>query len=83
MNADASSQDRGTSGATTSTHQATGRPSVENDEYASAVSAYIKEVVAAAVKAERERIVDIIAKEHRTLASLLEDKFIDLVRDGN
>jgi len=56
---------------------------VESDEYAQAVSAYIKEVVASAVKAERERVVDLIAKEHRMLASQLEDKFVDLVRNGD
>jgi len=83
MNADESSAGLGTYGATPSTPPATGSASVESDEYAQAVSAYIKEVVASAVKAERERVVDLIAKEHRMLASQLEDKFVDLVRNGD
>lgn len=83
MNVDESFQAHGTSGGTSSTHQAIGRPSVESDEYASAVSAYIKEVVAAAVKAERERIVDLIGGMHRDVALQLTNKLTEIVRDGD
>ena len=73
----------GPSGVTPSTPPQTGSASVESDEYAQAVSAYIKEVVDRAVKAEGERIALLLSEMDLGVEKQIAAKLIQLLRNGD
>jgi len=56
---------------------------VESDEYAQAVSAYIKEVVDRAVKAEGERIALLLSEMDLGVEKQIAAKLIQLLRNGD